>query len=480
MQFVRLIQKKVEPFPWLYKTLIYVYSVCAEIMFFSHAIFTGKLFYKFDKTRFMEFLSRQEILTFQVKDIDSMSAEQLRQWFEKESIDYREGGWTFYLPPQDGLQKHFGEILLNYPEGSGLKILKHIGHPDKIRYTNHKQNPAPGAALKRFLTPSPRALMRVANYLYSKGLGIKVHDLVVLKSGDVALSCYVVQHAEGPMVQKKDYDLFINNIKSLLNKGELSTIHEETDIMWDFKPPDCSNNLIIDAKSGNPLYVDFQSFFLRSEKDILEKILVEIRDKVHFGGVRFYRGGSKYLYQTVPGLSIGKRDMETRWSHFQEMLAGCGHSFQRKIIFDVGCNSGLMLYNALSAGALWGVGWDQAAVSNSAEKLLLALGATRFNLIEGRISDNTDFLASVPQRFQSMRNGILFYLAVSDHIGFPPGISDLPWEFMFYEGHANQDFKMSMDMIQKVPWLQGIEVVSHKTFADGDTPKRVVILLRRN
>lgn len=427
----------------------------------------------------MGFLSRQEILIYPVNDITLQSTDDLRNWLKKENMIFKEGAWTFYLPPQDGLWKSFGNILNNYPEHSGLKILKDIRHPDEARYTNHKQNPAPGAALKRFLTPTPKALLRVANYLYAHGLGIRVYDLIALQCNNRLLTCYVVQHVDGREIEQKDYDLFIDRLNSVFNHGELWTIHEETDSMWDFQPLNCNGNLISDHKGGKPLYVDFQAFFLRNELKNLEKILIEIQDKVHFGGVRFYRGGKKYLYQGIPGLSIGKRDMETRWQHFLEMLEECGCSFSNRIVYDVGCNTGLMLYNALACGALWGIGWDMPEVTNSADKLLLSLGATRFDLFGDRIIEDYNFLKSVPERFKPRKNGILFFLAVSNHISFPAGLSDLPWEYMFYEGHANQDYDMSLEKLRRISWLKDTEEVSHRTFADGDTPKRVVILLKR-
>lgn len=479
MQLVRYIQKRVEPYPWVYNLLILIYSIYAEVKFFFHAVVTGKLFIKFDENRFIGFLSRQEILAYPVKEGNFRTADDLRQWLERKNINFMEGGWTFYLPPQDRLQRYFGSLLGDYPEDIGLKILKDVRHPDEARYTNHKQNPAPGAALKRLLTPTPRALLRVANYLYAHGLGIRVYDLVALEVNDISLTCYVVQNVEGPEVRDKDYDFFINQLKSVLDQGELSTIHEKTDIMWDFHPPNCSDNMIMDAKSGKPLYVDFQGFFLCNENSILERISHEIRDKVHFGGVRFYRGGKKYLYQAIPGLSVGKRDVEARWQYFREMLEECGCSFRHRIVYDIGCNTGLMLYNALSAGALWGMGWDLPEVTESAEKLLLALGATRFDLFGGRLTEDTDFISHVPERFKTRKDGILLFLAVSDHIGFPQGLSELPWEYMFYEGHANQDYNMSLERLQHISWLKKVEIISFRTFADGDTPKRVVILLRR-
>lgn len=478
MQLARFIQYKVRPYPTVYNILIRIYSILLEIRFFFHALFTGKLFVVNNRNKFSSFISKQKILTYPFTESHFNTIDDFRQWLEKNDLRYAEGGWTFYIPPQKGLYRCFNFLANNYPPDAGIKLLKNFRHPDKARYTNHKQNPAPGASLKRALTPSPVSLLKVANYLYANELGVRVYDLIALKCKDQFLTCYVIQNVEDPHITPKEYQSFMNRLKSILAKGEITTIHESTDMMWDFAPPNCSNNLIKDT-NGKPLYVDFQGFLLRDEDKALARIINDIKDKVHFGGVRFYRGGKKYLYQAIPGLSVGKRDMEARWRYFLEMMEECGSSFRNRIVYDIGCNTGLMLYNTLSAGAFWGIGWDLPEVTESAQKLLLALGATRFDLFGGRLTGGTDFISQVPGRFRTRKNGVLLFLAVSDHVGFPAGLSELPWEYMFYEGHANQDYDMSLKRLRNLPWLKNTEIVTYRTFADGDTPKRVVILLRR-
>lgn len=478
MQLARFIQYKVRPYPTLYIFLIRIYSILLEIKFFFHALFRGKLFRIRSRNKFSSFISKQEILTYPFTENHFNTTDDFRLWLEKNNLQYTDGGWTFYIPPQKGLYKYFHFLTENYPPNAGIKLLKDFRHPDKARYTNHKQNPAPGASLKRLLTPSPLSLLKVANYLYANELGVRVYDLIALKCKDQFLTCYVVQNVEDQHITQNEYQSFINRLKAILAKKEITTIHESIDIMWDFIPPNCSNNLIKDT-NGKPLYVDFQGFLLCNEDKVLASIVDEMKDKVHFGGVRFYRGGKKYLYQAIPGLSVGKRDTETRWRHFLEMMEECECSLRNRVIYDIGCNTGLMLYNALSVGALWGIGWDFPEVTESAEKVLLALGATRFDLFGGRVTEDTDFLSRVPGRFKGRKNGALFFLAVSDHIGFPAGLSELPWEYMFYEGHANQDYSVSLKRLQHLPWLNKTEILTHRTFSDGDTPKRVVILLRR-
>jgi len=480
MHIVQYIQKITMPYPGVYRTLTSVYGLCAEIGFFFHALLTGKLFLRPDKGRFSAFLSRQKVISYPIKGANFTSIEEFRRWLESCGLDYVEGGWTFYLPPQEGLYNYFGFLKKDYPPGAGLKILKDFRSPDEAVYTRRGLNPAPGAALKRSLTPSPRGLLRVANYLYSHGLGMRVYDLTALEGGTVTLTCYVIQDVRGPAVQPNEYDSFMEAIKGLFERGEILTIHQHTNLMWDFRPPDCSGNLIIDSATGRPLFVDFQGFLLKDEDKILTRIANEVKEKTHFGGSRFYRGGGSYLYQAIPGLVVGKRDMGTRWNIFLEMMQEAGFSLMNRRVYDIGCNTGLILYNALSGGAQWGMGWDMPEVVKGAERVLLTLGATRFNLYGEKISEDTDFVSRIPERYRNEKDGVLFFLAVSDHIGFPDGIAELPWKYMFYEGHSRQGYEFTLERIRAVPWLNKTEILVRRSFADGDTPRREVILIKRS
>jgi hypothetical protein len=265
----------------------------------------------------------------------------------------------------------------------------------------------------------------------------------------------------------------------VLQGGLITTLHPSAAEADDFRPPDCNRNLRIDGASGRPLYVDFQAFVIPDEARRLSAIAAEGRGVTHFGRGRFFRGGGAYLYQAIPGLEPGKRDVATRWQTVTALLRGAGVGFQDRLVFDVGCNTGLMLYQALGEGALWGLGWDMPEVAAAAERMLRALGATRLGLQGGAIGAGTDFLAAVPERFRRRSDGILFYLAISDHIGFPAGIAALPWRWMLYEGHADQGVGDQVQRLQQVPWLAAARLLGHRMAADGDSPPRPLILLER-
>ena len=74
---------------------------------------------------------------------------------------------------------------------------------------------------------------------------------------------------------------------------DIKTIHESTDIMADFNPPNCSGNLIMNSIDGRPVFIDFQGFLLNDEEKIINEIIEVSKEKVHFGDVRFYRKKKK-------------------------------------------------------------------------------------------------------------------------------------------------------------------------------------------
>ncbi len=469
----------VAPFPRVYRFLLRLWGVVVAVRFFLHAVMSGKLRARRDDGRFAAFLSRQSVLGFDVDLGVIREADDVRHALAARGLEPMAGGWTFYVGPGPALDRCFPFLRDVYPPGVGLKILKDLQHPDDAIYARHDLNPAAGAALMRKLTPPPKALMRIANQLHAAGLGPRVHDLIHLDAAGVPLSAYVVDHVGGPPADARAHTAFMPRLRSWLDGGAITTVHSSTDAAMDFAPPDCNGNLRRDADTGQPLYVDFQAFMIADDAALVGRIAEEEKDKTHFGGTRFFRGGGQYLYQAIPGLAPGKRDIETRWRAFDALLRHADLQLDGRLVFDIGCNTGLMLYQALGAGALWGFGWDMPDVAGAAARLLPALGATRATVTGGAIDDATDFAAALPARFAGHDGGVLFYLAVSDHIGFPPGIAALPWTHMFYEGHADQGIGDQYQRIKAVPWLAAAELLGHRMVSDGDSPARPLMLIRR-
>lgn len=472
------VKRWVEPYPWLYEGLLRVWGLAFGARFFMHALASGRLRHRRDAGAFAAFLGRQKPLTLAAdlgrpRDVDG-----LRAALVERGLNPVEGGWTFYLPPGPALAAAVPALAAHYPPKVGLKLLKDLAPPDWAKYVRYELNPAPGTGLMRKLTPDPKTLLRVAAALHAAGLGPKVWDLVHLRSDGVDMTAYVVQHMNGPPSDDTGYAQFMVRMRRELDRGLIATLHPSAVEADDFRGPDCNSNLRLDAGSDRALYVDFQAFIIPDEARYLSAMAAAGREVAHFGGRRFFRGGA-YLYQAIPGLEPGKRDVAQRWSTIRELLAGAGVELAGRPVFDIGCNTGLMLYQALGEGAVWASGWDRPAVAAAAARLLAGLGATRVTLTGVHISGETDFIGALWPHQRQQTDGVLFYLAVSDHIGFPQGVADLPWRHMLYEGHADQGVGDQVERLRQVPWLADARLVGHRMAADGDSPPRPLLLLQR-
>lgn len=462
----------VAPYPALYRLLLALWGAFFGLRFFLRALIAGRLRERRAPEETMAFLGRQTVPRLPTGLPECADAEALAAALPQAAV----GGWTLYLPPEQALAV-CPDLARRYPAGAGLKILKDPAPPESARYTPHELNAAPGAELLRRLTPPPATLLRIAQALHRAGLGPRVHDLVALATPSGERTAYVVEDAPEPAPADR-HAPFLADLKAVLADSALATMHGRIEGTLDFEPPDCNGNLRLD-RAGRPVYVDFQAFTFRDELAELAAIVDDGRASVHFGAGRGFRGGGAYLYQGIPGLEAGKRDVTRRWRDLETLLAEAGGSFQDRLVMDIGCNSGLMLYGGLARGACWGLGWDLPEVARVAGALLPALGATRSSVTGVAIGPETDFAADLPTHLREQRDGVLFYLSVSDHIGFPEGVAALPWRWMIYEGHADQGIGDQAERLRAVPWLADAEIRASRMLVDGDSPPRPVLVLSR-
>lgn len=454
MDLVRRIQKRAEPYPLLYKVLLTVYGVFGEARYFVHAVVSGKLKAKVKSSRWSAALSRQSI-PYRVVPAEAGSLDELRRWLNSRDIRFLEGGWTIYLPPQEAMGSCFGFLEDGYPSGAGLKILKHLEGPDRAKYTRHRQHPAPGVAVMRSLTPSPVALIRTANYLYCKGLGIRIHDIIGLVCRGRTLTCYVVEHVGGKVVKEEDYRTFMDCMQAVLEEGDLTTAHARVDIIEDLMPPDCNSNLRLRPTDGRPLYVDFQGFLFRNEDRVIERVLREAGPHVRFDIEETGRG------------------RDPVWEIFTRMLGNAGCSLDGRPVMEVGLSSAFVAYEALAAGASWVLGWYPPPVKRRMERLLLTLGATRFDTFDlGPAAPYGEMPSAgeLPRRFKTEKRGVLFVAGTGPTRSGPltPGgpFKGFPWEYALCEG--DMGFAPEAELLDVQRW----------TGPDG--AEREASLFRRN
>lgn len=468
----------IKPHPTLYRIVVGAWNGSFALWAFARAASRGQLHVRPDATRLAAYVGRQTTPTLKTGLTLATGATfaALGDALRMRGVPLAEGGWTYYLPPSPQRDALIPDLAGRYPVPVGLKLLKDLRGPDAAQYTPHDLNPAPGAGLLRALTPDPRTLLRVGAALHAEGLGPAVYDLVELDVGR-PLTAYVVEHLTGGSATAADHTQYMARQQAVLARGELQTAVPSVRAALDFASPDCNGNLVRDG-DGTPRFVDFQSFRFGDELARVTRLAETASPTTHFGAGRLHRG-KRYLYQTLPGAGAGKRDTSRRFDLYANLLQQSNVTLADQLAFDIGCNTGLMLYEALARGARWGVGFDRPAVAAAAAQLLPALGATRTTVRGLDIAPSSDFAGMLPAHVRAAPPGVLLFLAVSDHIGFPDGVAALPWHTMLYEGHADQDVPMARERMRGVPWLANAEVRATGMVREADSPARPILVVHR-
>lgn len=213
---------------------------------------------------------------------------------------------------------------------------------------------------------------------------------------------------------------------------------------------------------------------------LVDRVVARHEETLHFGDVlTVVNSGERFLYQDVPGRSApGRRDTSSRVDAIEAMLDRHGGRFAGRTVFDVCCNSGMMMGEALARGAQWTIGWDLPKVAAAADQLLGSLGAGRSSLHGLSIDDDADFAATVPASLPT-DGSVCLFLAAWHHVSFPAGVADIPWQFLVYEGKENEPADATADNFRTMAERWSAELLESSTHADGICGPRPLALFRR-
>ena len=166
-------------------------------------------------------------------------------------------------------------------------------------------------------------------------------------------------------------------------------------------------------------YLDFGGFKIDREA-YKAKLIEKINDITHYGHLM---GENRNSYQSIDDWGVkGKRDTKYRIDKMKLDQI----DFNGKSVIDIGCNLGLMLHYAEAKGATNLTGYDTEANIMVAREYASFRG--RYAL-EYRGQD----LSKTPP---DQKADIVFYLAMSEYLGFPEWLRDITNEMLIYEGHA--------------------------------------------
>ena len=407
----------------------------------------------------------------------SFSADSLKELCEKRGLPVFSGHDAVYLPPRTWAQTALAFLQDKYPANCGLKIARRSGSSEQPYL-----RPRKGRSVQRWLSFPHTKQTLTFNFLYLQKVAPRLFDLIELAAPDGELwTAYVVEHAAGRKPDNETYDKVVGRLKALEAEDLIRLVNPEAWNVDDFRKPDCAGNLLL-SQDGRGVYVDIHNFILHRYDKYLHEMGKSAAATSHFGGRSFVLGGrdGHYLYQEIPGVALpAKRSPADRMKIYDRMMESCGLDFRDKVIFDIGCNMGLMGAEYLRRQAAWLHGWDLPEMVSATERVLLAIGCTRFSLTPARLSKTTDLTRDLPPHLKAIapERGLVNYLAIRGHVGWLDALGRLPWKYMLYEGH--QDDTGLDGYIQQLAQIVPVKVAAAERVCDAHSRPRDVAIIER-
>ncbi len=405
------------------------------------------------------------------------SWKELIDYLQQNNLPFYQGGHSIYLPPDSFRASVFSILADAYPENAGLKILKEHGDVEERHYVGIANKG--DSRLQLSSVHSHKHLTLVANTLYNYDLGPRLYDLVEITWGEYPWTAYVLEDVDGGIPTVEQWRGGIQMLQQLHDNRILRVAVPEGFDDPEFNAPDCEGNALV-TKEGAFRYIDFQNFLLDDYGSYLKKIAIEATEASHFGDQSVLRGG-RYLYQSVPGVNLpGKRSIEDRVAVLNSLLEAADVPLHDKIVFDIGCNIGMMMGQYLRLGARWVHGWDRPHVIPHTKKLLLGLGCTRFSTSGADITPAYDLVRDIPPFLRSSLDGcVISYLAVRGHIGWLKSLDNIPWGFLIYEGHEGETRKDFERFLHEFRKTNRFDIGAQAEYEDGDSELRTLAILRK-
>ncbi len=410
--------------------------------------------------------------------VDRLDARTVEAWCEAESLAFSAGWDAVYLPPQTWAATPLCHLQETYPAGAGLKIAKQPGDSDAFYMDG-----CFGRSLPQKVSFSHRKQTLTFNFLHLREIAPRLYDLVELADASGCVwTGYVVRHIEPAPLEPDDCRRLVERLQSLERDRLIELISMNGWRTPDFEPPDCNGNLLRSEADGQPFYVDIHNFILDRYQDHLLETARQATAASHFGAGSYLLGGTDggFLYQEIPGIDLpGKRSPRRRMEVFDLLLAEAGVDLRNKVVFDVGCNLGLMGAEYLRRGARWLHGWDKDDVVTAARAVLLSIGCTRFSLRGVDLVPEVDLCASLPDHLAGLRDAdaLVSYLAIRGHVGWLPALERLPWSTMLYEGHQRDG--TLREHVETLNEVVPVRVLAEATLTDGMSEPRQVAVLQR-
>lgn len=447
--------------PWLFNL------ARGSVRFGRESIALGKLTYGHLASAISGSSEWQSVLPVQRPSKVSVQGADIIAWCR--SQDLAQGHDAWYLSPSQWEASPLGFFRSRYPSNAGIKVAKNEAGVEGAYMVA-----SAGRAMAQKRAHNHLHQSVAWNFFHLNGVAPRLYDLLEINGRTAA---YVVEHLEAEPLHPGDCQEMVGRLKGLVEKGRAEFVSSYGWENADFQEPDCNGNLI---RSGDRLaYVDIHNFALRNYDKTLREVALAASSASHFGGQSGVLGG-KFLYQEVPGVKLpAKRSPSSRMRTYDKLLAEAGISLEGKVMFDIGCNLGLMGAEYLRRGAHWVHGWDMPYAIDGAYSTLMSIGCTRFSQTAGPFGPETRLFEQLPEHLKATRpeDGIVSYLAIRGHVNWLPGLRELPWRYMIYEGHQNdEELSVYLDQLQQ---LVPVRLVTSGSVSDALSASRDSAIIER-
>ena len=374
----------------------------------------------------------QAVITWDVPLPSCNTPTELINWFWDQGIEVREGGHTFYIPPQPGLDRVIPTVVNFYPANSGFKILKDFGHPKQTRYFyKHRKS----LFVLGMLIGTPEEQVITASYLYSLGVGPKVFDLTCWRSTKSYYTVFVVEHAGEDSPNQAQYESSMGRLHDLHSHSRLRILVPGWKWNEDFMPPNCNRNLVFSEARGRALYVDFQNFAMTSVTDWRREIISAAKPT----GTN---GSGNGDHESMSSFSRSTANGRSEWKFVINALRDNGINFNGRVVLDLDCHDGTLISSALTAGAQWCFGWGNPDSVRYADLLLLSLGATRFTLSFSNPETDRRLQNDIPANFHPLlTESIVFCRLQTGNDRALANLPIIPWRLLVVQASALDHFE---------------------------------------
>jgi len=382
-------------------------------------------------------------------------------------------GHTVYLPPGSVLGSAFRVLGNDYPPHFGIKILRNVGEADQVRYIYGLDT-----VTQVKVAYSPRHLTMIANCLHIGEVGPRMYDLVELQCGDFSLTAYEIEHVDGRTPTVPEWHEGMTKIQQMMDHSLIDVIAPDGLEDGDFECPECNGNMLVERETGKISYIDFQNFIFTNYKSFLGGIIGAATSDSYGSGSVLRKAGRNFYESIRDGDAGAMRDAAGRVQIVQELIRRSGVLIRDRLVLDIGCDMGAMMAHYLKWGAKWCHGWDNPGVTRHAERLLLALGCTRFSLSMRDLRRGPSLDGDIAEFLKPMLRGcVISYLGVHDRLGWLEILGRIPWSCLVYEGGQGEDEQECMERISELGRFRRVEIGAMEKCGDASSATVVAIVM---